>query len=139
MPKLQVDNECGLVTTVPNGERLFIQVAIPIKYSSPVAHESRQVWQLDCGLTSMECTGIQFTLDRIDRGLPLTARDLISIQAKVVSATGNVFTIGFGVYTTFTVDLSDGSVRYAESWEPSGAEKIEARGETKCSVRRVSL
>jgi hypothetical protein len=120
-----------------DGNRFSFHALIPIHYSKGTDNaDSRQLYQFDCHLESNQCEGLLLRVDKIERGQPIGMFDLSRAQAaEIISATGSVITIKWGIFRTFTVDLERGLVTYSESGKGLRG-PIEGRGEAKCEVLR---
>ncbi len=119
-----------------SGDRLSFQALFPVRYTKTASgrQNSRQLYQFDCSLSGQSCEGLQFKLDNIDDGKPLGMMDLGGAKgAEVVSATGDVIVIKWGVFRTFTVDLSRDQVMYTESGEGAFG-PVDGRGEVSCKA-----
>jgi hypothetical protein len=116
-------------------QKLVFQALIPIHYTKGVDEPySRQLYQLECSLKDNECDGVLLLVDVIDRGESIGMLSFGRvIGAEVLSVTGKIITIRWGVFRTFTVDFERSLVTYAESGEGMRG-PIEGRGEVKCEA-----
>lgn len=119
------------------GDRLSFQALFDIRYTKGTDDPlSRMLYQLDCRLSTGECSGAQLDAKAVESGKPLGMFGLGRMDdAFVVERTGAVTTIKWGVYRTFTVDVAHGSVMYVESGVGMNG-PIEGRGEAQCKTGR---
>jgi hypothetical protein len=77
---------------------------------------TRQIWKIDCSLKTSACSAAMITIDNVERGQKLNMLDMILPESIYIAArTNNVFTIVFGPFITFTVDIPANRVDYRES------------------------
>jgi hypothetical protein len=89
---------------------------------------TRQIWKIDCSLKTSACSAAMITIDNVERGQKLNMRDMILPESIHIAArTKNVYTIVFGPFITFTVDIVSGRVDYRES-----GPDVEGRGVGLC-------
>jgi hypothetical protein len=132
-PNVEAVNYC-----IRSRDRLSFQALIPITYAKIAAgdRESKQLYQFDCSVSNHWCEGLLLRTSGIEQGKPIGAFDLGRAEgAEVISVTGDVIVIKWGIYRTFTVDLAIGRVTYVESGEGL-AGPVEGRGEVACNATK---
>lgn len=128
-PAIAVKNEILVGTTM-----VGFSVAIPtdekITFNGKTTSEHHRVyWYMNCSLTTNECSGVTMDLSGMERGEPLKFVNSPTpvTGAKVLSRTPSVFTVGWGPWTTFTIDKALKRVTYVQSGTTS-----EGRGFVDC-------
>ena len=102
-------DQCILSPELP---RLAFHVLIPIQHTGDTerAH-SRQLYSFDCTLETIQCEGVRLDVDKIEQGEPVGMFDLaLAKGGQIVSTTGSVFTVTWGLFRTFVVDVGRGLV-----------------------------
>lgn len=118
-----------------NSFDIRFHVLLPIRFSEAgaAASETRQLHSWICRRGKGDCEGVMFTMDNAESGKPIEPWDLIPIaDGYLADETGEVFTIKWGAFRTFTVDLAEGKVRFVQS-----GDSAEGRGEATCTVTRA--
>lgn len=124
-PEVTAKNEC-----IAGGGKVFVHVLIRANYTRGPLKTSRDLWQFSCSIFDRSCKGVSLALDNLDRGHAITMMDLNTPEgAEVESVVGNVVTLRWGPWRTFTVDFSRGRVSYDESGPTS-----EGKGEANCTA-----
>ena len=89
---------------------------------------TRQIWKINCSLKTSVCSAGMIAIDNVERGQELNMFDIILPDSIYIGArTKKVFTIVFGPFITFTVDIASGRVDYRES-----GPDVEGRGVGYC-------
>ena len=128
-------------TCLANNTRLIVFTLLNLKYTvydntseKDVAKldreqkTTRQIWKFDCSLKTSACSAAMITIDNVEQGQKLYMHDMILPDSIYITAhSKNVFTIIFGPFITFTVDIASGRVDYHES-----GPNIEGRGVSFC-------
>lgn len=126
---LQVDGYC-----LSSKSRIDFQVLLAMDYTktSMGPTKSREIYSLRCERESKLCSGIKVDLDRVDEGKPMGFFDLLQVEgAEIVANVGDIFTVQWGPFRTFTVDLGRGAVTLLES-----NDSTYGRGESPCKVSK---
>lgn len=89
----------------------------------------RMLWNISCSLHLWQCQAANLDLEQLDKGEPLSPLSFNVINGmKIVAAKGSVYTLVWGPFRTFSVDLAQKKVIYRES-----AEAFEGLGEGPCN------
>lgn len=89
----------------------------------------RELWDIRCSLQSWQCQAAHLYLEQLDKGEPLGLFDFgLAIDMKIAAAKGSVYTLVWGPFRTFTVDLAQKKVIYRES-----SESLDGLGEGPCN------
>jgi hypothetical protein len=127
---IAASNECIVAPS-----RFAFHALIPVhysKYGDRGARDSRQLYTVTCELEQRTCTGALLELDNVDQGKPITFFDFGMVsEAELADRTGDVFTVKWGPYRTFTVDFPQKAVRFVES-----SHNTEGRGEVACKTNK---
>jgi hypothetical protein len=108
--------------------KVGFQTLIEVRYTKPRPMTQRAIWYFNCNRATYDCSGARFAVDRLEQGQPVGMFDLNELRgATLVSVTGSVAVIEWGLFRTFTIDLLADQVTYAES-----GDDVEGRGSGRC-------
>lgn len=120
-----------------NGD-VYVFVVVDTTYSpaaekfaalAPLLTPDRFLWNIQCDSRDGICKAVRIRLNKLNAGKPLDILDVTLISnMSVVSRTGNVLTLTWGPYRTFTLDLAVGQLLYRESGPTT-----EGRGSGECN------
>ncbi|MDD5321899.1 MAG: hypothetical protein PHD43_15080 [Methylococcales bacterium] len=89
----------------------------------------RELWNIRCSLQLWQCQAANLHLEQLDKGELLSPLAFnLAIDMKIVGAKGSVYTLVWGPFRTFSVDLVQKKVIYRVS---TGA--FEGLGEGPCN------
>ena len=89
----------------------------------------RELWNISCSLQLWQCQAANLGLEQMDKGEPLSPLAFnLAIDMKIVAAKGSVYTLVWGPFRTYSVDLVQKKVIYRES-----SDAFEGLGEGPCN------